>query len=29
MIVDAMGEAALRKSVREQMRKVSFGGDRS
>ena len=29
MIVDALWEAALRKSVREQMHKVSFGGDRS
>jgi len=29
MIVDAMWEATIRKSVREQMHKVSFGGDRS
>ena len=29
MIVDAIWEAAIRKSVREQMHKVSFGGDRS
>ena len=29
MIVDALWEAAIRKSVREQMHKVSFGGDRS